>query len=312
MTTTYIAQKNDPFILSMNLDESNKNKANILEKDKYQDFTPSVSTKYINDIAALKNYIKKMNVLVRQNLNLQNFPSLEEGFSYFSKKMKEEGPHSEKIQNAINKWLDEILNVDFMNPLISLYEKYILDLENELKYSKEKNNKYENKITDLIKENNELRDKIKEVEEELKTFLEVRNESGDSSSIIIMDRNYIMNLEERNQLLSRENEILIQNYSKLQNDLMNLKGDPNDNINAIKLNQLNNENVKLRNDYNTIIEQFEYNKQKIKEISDKNNILEIENQKMKDEIQKSKYEITILTEAEQKYKNLLDLKNNNV
>ena len=215
MSTLYVGQKNDPFILNMNLNDTNKNKFNGLEKVDKEKYIPSVSSRYMDEITALKNYIRKMNLLVRKNLNLENFPSLEEGFNYFSRKMKNEDPHSEKIQETINKWMDQILNVDFMNPLISLYEKYISNLEEELKNSKEKNNKYEKKLVDLIQENNELRDKIQTVEEEFKTFLEVRNESGDSSSIIIMDRNYIRKLEERNQLLNKENEILILNYNKL-------------------------------------------------------------------------------------------------
>ena len=315
MSTLYVGQKNDPFILNMNLNDTNKNKFNGLEKVDKEKYIPSVSSRYMDEITALKNYIRKMNLLVRKNLNLENYPSLEEGFNYFSRKMKNEDPHSEKIQETINKWMDQILNVDFMNPLISLYEKYISDLEDELKNSKEKNNKYEKKIVDLIKENNELRDKIQTVEEELKTFLEVRNESGDSSSIIIMDRNYIMKLEERNQLLNKENEILILNYNKLQNDFMKIKngaGSKGNELNNSSFIQLNNENLKLKNDYKELIGQYDIINQKIKEISDKNNELEIENQNIKDENEKIKYERNALKEGNERYKNLLEMKKNNV
>ena len=77
----------------------------------------------------------------------------------------------------------------------------------------------------LIGENNELRDRILATEEEMKNFIEIRNQMSDGSSIIIMDRDHVMKVEERNKLLSKENEILVVNYNKIQNELLQLKNE---------------------------------------------------------------------------------------
>ena len=109
----------------------------------------------------------------------------------------------------------------------------------------------------LIGENNELRDRVLSTEEEMKNFLEIRNELSDGSSIIIMDREHVMKVEERNKLLSKENEILVVNYNKLQNELFQLKNENQvfDNSEKnLKYQQLNNEFIKMKNDREELIE----------------------------------------------------------
>jgi hypothetical protein len=304
---TYIGQANNPFIMSLDLKNLNLNK-NKLDNDKDKDYSSSLVSKYQREILDLKNYIQKMNTQIRKNLNLEIIPSLEEGYASFSQRIKNGEEHSEKFQDTINEWMNRLFNVNYINPLITLYENYIQNLEDELKKSKEMNKKYENNIIKLVNENNDLRNKILTKEEELKNFLEVRNESGDGSSLIIMDRDYIMKVEERNQLLSKENEILLVNYNKLQNEFMQIKsgiGSNNNNFDDMKYQQLNQDFLKMQNDYKILLGQKDINQKKVIEISNKNNALEIENINMKNQLKDFKSQEDIFEERNQRLSNIL-------
>ena len=81
-----------------------------------------------DEIISLKNYIQKMNYLVRKSLNLKRVPTLEEGFEDLSKIAKniEDIPNLKEI---ISQWLNDLLKVDYINPLITLYEKHIKENE---------------------------------------------------------------------------------------------------------------------------------------------------------------------------------------
>ena len=304
---TYIGQANNPFIMSLDLKNLNLNK-NKLDNDKDKDYSSSLVSKYQREILDLKNYIQKMNTQIRKNLNLEIIPSLEEGYASFSQRIKNGEEHSEKFQDTINEWMNRLFNVNYINPLITLYENYIQNLEEELKKSKEMNKKYENNIIKLVNENNDLRNKLITKEEELKNFLEVRNESGDGSSLIIMDRDYIMKVEERNQLLSKENEILLVNYNKLQNEFMQIKsgiGSNGNNYNDMKYQQLNQDFLKMQNDYKILLGEKDINQKKVIEISNKNNALEIENINMKNQLKDFKSQEDIFEERNQRLSNIL-------
>ena len=279
---TYFGQKNDPFFLNINNKEIDKEKINIIDKNKENEneYVSSLSSQYKNEISVLKNYIQKMNLLVRKNLNMEILPSLEEGFDFFSNKIRN-GSQQDEIRETIREWLNKLLNVDYINPLISLYENYIKNLEEELKNCKTINKKYENIIMKIVNENNELRNQIQLSEEELKNFLEVRNECGDGSSLIVMDREYMTKLEERNQLLSKENEILVVNYNKLNNELMQIKSDnayKGSEQNNIKYQQLYQQFFNIKKEKDILQEQYNIDYQQYKKRIDQ---LQEDNAKLK-------------------------------
>jgi len=306
---TYFGQKNDPFFLNINNKEINKEKINIIDKNKENEneYVSSLSSQYKNEISVLKNYIQKMNVLIRKNLNMEILPSIEEGFDFFSNKIRN-GSQQDEIRETIHEWLSKLLNVDYINPLISLYENYIKNLEEELKNCKTINKKYENTIMKIVNENNDLRNQIQLSEEELKNFLEVRNESGDGSSLIVMDREYMMKLEERNQLLSKENEILVVNYNKLNNELMQIKSDnafkgiEQNNINNIKYQQLNNQFLKIKKEKDILQEQYNNDNQQYKKRIDQ---LQREKANLKVYAEQSKKDADTLRKTMNRYDNLL-------
>ena len=316
-TETYIGGKANAFSLDIN---SNKiiNDENIqineinLPNEKQEEIKSSVISQLKTEITSLKDYIKKMNIQIRKNFNLEIQLSIEESFAYFSQKIKNGEKTQDALQDLIHEWMNKLFNMDYINPLITLYENYIKKLEQEITNYQNMAKKNENLIMKLVLENNELRDKILTTEEEMKNFLEIRNELNDGSSIIVMDRDHVMKIEERNKLLSKENEILVVNYNKIQNELLQLKNQNqimgNDDIN-IKYQKLNSEFNKVKNDKDELFEQNNIIYEKMNDISNTNNNLERENFKLKDIINKMNNEIEIYKEANKKYENMINNEN---
>jgi hypothetical protein len=312
----YFGQKNDPFILDMNKKEIDKDKLNIIEKNKgyEQDYISSLSSKYKNEIIVLKNYIQRMNEYIRKQLDMETLPSLEEGFTSFSKKLKNGGQQNEIPRDVIHEWLNNLLNVDYINPLITLYEKYIKNLEEQLKNYQNINRKYENTINTIENENNDLRNQIQISEEQLKNFMEIRNESGDSSSLIVMDREHIMKLEERNQILSKENEILVVNYNNVLNELIQIKNENAYNGNEQnnnKYNQLNQYISQLKNEKEGLQNRNKINENKINEMAKKCGVLESEINRLKIENLNLNKDLNTYRQGNKNYNILLDNNENN-
>jgi hypothetical protein len=310
-TETFIGGKANAFSLDINSNKINNedkiflNEIN-LPNEKQEEIKSSVISQLKSEITSLKDYITKMNIQIRKNFNLELQLSIEEAFSYFSEKIKKGEKSQEELQELINAWMNKIFNMDYINPLITLYENYISNLEKELQTYQNLCKKNETLIMKLIGENNELRDRVLSTEEEMKNFLEIRNELSDGSSIIIMDREHVMKVEERNKLLSKENEILVVNYNKLQNELFQLKNENqvfDNNEKNLKYQQLNNEFIKMKNDREELIEQREIINKKMMDISNMNNALEIDNLKLKDVINKMNLELNNYKEANERYEN---------
>ena len=264
---TFFGQRANPFYLDINQKKYNKNEIVLKNKNNQleEEYLQALNSQAKNEISALKQYIQKMNEQIRLQLRMEVLPSLEEKLVEYSSKIKNEKELNEKCYESINDWLNKILNVDYIDPLINLYNRYIKSLEEELKNIKKMNKKYENTITTLVNENNDLRSQLLVNEEEMKNFLGIRNGGGDGSSMLVTDRDYILKLEERNQLLSKENEILYINYSKIQNELMQVK----------RGNNYNNYNDKNENDmkYNKLYQKYLLTEKKNKELQDQFNAI---------------------------------------
>ena len=264
---TFFGQRANPFYLDINQKKYNKNEIVLKNKNNQleEEYLQALNSQAKNEISALKQYIQKMNEQIRLQLRMEVLPSLEEKLVEYSTKIKNEKELNEKCYESINDWLNKILNVDYIDPLINLYNRYIKSLEEELKNIKKMNKKYENTITTLVNENNDLRSQLLVNEEEMKNFFGIRNGGGDGSSMLVTDRDYILKLEERNQLLSKENEILYINYSKIQNELMQVK----------RGNNYNNYNDKNENDmkYKKLYQKYLLTEKKNKELQDQYNAI---------------------------------------
>ena len=136
-TETYIGGKANAFSLDIN---SNKiiNDENIqineinLPNEKQEEIKSSVISQLKTEITSLKDYIKKMNIQIRKNFNLEIQLSIEESFAYFSQKIKNGEKTQDALQDLIHEWMNKLFNMDYINPLITLYENYIKKLEQEI------------------------------------------------------------------------------------------------------------------------------------------------------------------------------------
>jgi hypothetical protein len=277
------------------------------------------SNKYINDLinqyrtenTFLKKYIERINTEIRKNLNIQ-VPSLDEGFASLTSMKGEEFPTLD--QNVLNEWLNRLINVEYINPLFGLYDTHIQNLENELIYTKNIVKNYDSKISDLINENNSLRQALEVRNNEFKSFLEIKVNDPNEGDVV-MDREYVLKLEDRCNVLSKENDILAENYVNLQKDNLNFKQEANNTIqnNFDKINGFDNlyqNYLNLQNNYEILMNKNQTNELKMFEFADKNNKLEIENENIKNKIEQQNKIIVDLNSKIEIYKNLIDKMNN--
>ena len=277
------------------------------------------SHKYINDLinqyrtenTFLKKYIERINTEIRKNLNIQ-VPSLDEGFASLTSMKGEEFPTLD--QNVLNEWLNRLINVEYINPLFGLYDTHIQNLENELIYTKNIVKNYDSKISDLINENNSLRQALEVRNNEFKSFLEIKVNDPNEGDVV-MDREYVLKLEDRCNVLSKENDILAENYVNLQKDNLNFKQEANNTIqnNFDKISGFDNlyqNYLNLQNNYEILMNKNQTNELKMFEFADKNNKLEIENENIKNKIEQQNKIIVDLNSKIEIYKNLIDKMNN--
>lgn len=277
------------------------------------------SNKYINDLinqyrtenTFLKKYIERINTEIRKNLNIQ-VPSLDEGFASLTSMKGEEFPTLD--QNVLNEWLNRLINVEYINPLFGLYDTHIQNLENELIYTKSIVKNYDSKISDLINENNSLRQALEVRNNEFKSFLEIKVNDPNEGDVV-MDREYVLKLEDRCNVLSKENDILAENYVNLQKDNLNFKQEANNTLqnNFDKISGFDNlyqNYLNLQNNYQILMEKNQTNELKMFEFADKSNKLEIENENIKNKIEQQNKIIADLNSKIEIYKNLVDKMNN--
>ena len=287
----YFEQSANPFMMNTDFNYQNK-KYEMNPSDKKKD----------DEIYRLNKYIQNMNYLIRKYFNMKRLPDLEEGLEKLSDTIKnpQDIPGYQKI---ISQWLKDLLNADYINPLITLYEKHIENLNKEVNKYKALSEKYEKQIRGLLNDNKELMDKLLTTEKELKKYMEVYLESG-VDNFKINDKDYTTKIEDRCRALAKENEILVVNYNKTLNELSQLKNKSG----FAQSNNISQQYSKLFNDYDNLKKQFEMNKEKVNEISNNKNLLEKENLKLKNDLSKVEYELKTYKESNQRYENML--KNN--
>ena len=130
-----------------------------------------------------------------------------------------------------------------------------------------------------------------------------------------MDREYVLKLEDRCNVLSKENDILAENYVNLQKDNLSFKQEANNTIqnNFDKINGFDNlyqNYLNLQNNYEILMNKNQTNELKMFEFADKNNKLEIENENIKNKIEQQNKIIVDLNSKIEIYKNLIDKMNN--
>ena len=126
----------------------------------------------------------------------------------------------------------------------------------------------------------------------------------------------MLKLEERCNLLSKENEILAINYHNLQKELYELKLNTNENFRnnnekAEAYDHLYQMYVEVSGNLEEISQRAKTNEIKMFEMADKANKFEIENENLTSQIEELKHQITTLNESNNFYKNLIEKINTN-
>ena len=310
MNTNPLGYSTNPFKLSQIVSKSDPNQKIQPPIDQSSDYLNSLINQYTNEIYLLKRYIERINKEIRQNLNME-IPSIDEVISSISI-----NENSAFDQNTLNQLINKIINVEYINPLLNLYDTHIQNLENELKLTKDILKKKDNQLSDLVNENQKLRIALEQRNNEFKNYIEVKANTNNSESIKVMDFEYLMKLEERNNKLSQENEILLNNYTNSQKELLEFKMKVNntfqDNNNkALAYDELIGNYEMLKKSYDELIEINKVNQLKMFDLSDKVAQLESENNDLKDKEDMFNQQIMQLEGSLKFYKDFADKLNQN-
>lgn len=296
-------ESKDKTYLGLNDAENTLNQFNSQNQREENSYITSLINRYRQENIFLKKYIQIVNTEIRKHLKLESIPSLEEAFNIISKK-RLSNSSDQMSQEAIDEWFNRLFNVEQIEPLSVLYETYIKNLQDEINYKTQKLKEFKDKIANIVNENNDLRDTVHNLEEQLKGQFEKKINTGDSSSILVLDEEYLRKIEARNDILSRENEILTININKLQNEIIELKVNSN---NAYieqrnnKTEEINRLYLQSKEEISNLQKELEISKQKLYEITDKNSNLEDQNENLRHELNSAK-------EINQRYVNMLNQK----
>jgi hypothetical protein len=310
MNTNTLGYTTNPFKLSQIVSKADRNQKIQPPIDQSSEYLNSLINQYTNEIYLLKRYIERINKEIRQNLNME-IPSIDEVLSTITI-----NENSAFDQNTLNQLLNKTINVEYINPLLSLYDTHIQNLENELKLTKDILKKKDNQLSDLVNENNKLRIALEQRNFEFKNFIEVKANTNNSESIKVMDFEYVMKLEERNNKLSQENEILLNNYTNSQKELLEFKMKvnntfQNNNNKALAYDELIGNYEMLKKSYDELIEINKVNQLKMFDLSDKVAQLESENNDLKDKEEMFNQQIMQLEGSLKFYKDFADKLNQN-
>ena len=310
MNTNTLGYTTNPFKLSQIVSKADPNQKIQPPIDQSSEYLNSLINQYTNEIYLLKRYIERINKEIRQNLNME-IPSIDEVLSTITI-----NENSAFDQNTLNQLLNKTINVEYINPLLSLYDTHIQNLENELKLTKDILKKKDSQLSDLVNENNKLRIALEQRNFEFKNFIEVKANTNNSESIKVMDFEYVMKLEERNNKLSQENEILLNNYTKCQKELLEFKMQVNNNFQnnnnkALAYDELIGNYEMLKKNYDELIEINKVNQLKMFDLSDKVAQLESENNDLKDKEEMFNQQIMQLEGSLKFYKDFADKLNQN-
>ena len=226
------------------------------------EFIKLITNRYKSEIDTLKSYINVLNHEIRKKLNIE-IPILSEEVL---KKTE-----TNELIILFNQSITKLQNFEYINPLFSLYEDNINALNNELKNFKTLTNKYEKQIADLTRENNSLRENLFLKETELREKFSLKLSNNEN---LVFDEDYFKQLDERNNILSRENEILLTNYQTVHQELVDFQMSFNEkyreSIEKISLyDRLEEENKKMTLALDTGMLQCQVNEDKIIELTDK-------------------------------------------
>lgn len=295
-------QKSDRSTYELNNQSDNIYRNTIRHNE--TDFMKPAIEKFKNEISLLKSYINRLNKEIRKKYQ-NEIPILD---SYQLNTQDDIKPNNFlEISKFLSDSFERLLNPDYLNPIFSIYDNHILNLENDLKYHKNLTLKYESKIEDLTKENLKLREKILIQSNDMKDIIETKLQNN---TIIPNDEEFFKFLEERNDILSKENEILALNYQKVSKELLdfslNYNEKYNESINKIELyDRLESEIKRLGFLLEDVMTKNQIYEKKFMALTNELSNIEIEKNNYMILCDQYKAENETLTEANLFYKNFI-------
>lgn len=187
--------------------------------------------RYQREIKDLKSYIHQLNCEIRKS-SLCNFNFPEIPLSEMNNKTEHLFPTNfdfkqsneedfKKLTKKFSDLLDRFMDPEYLNPIFVIYKERVGLLENENEKLRHKIKSLETKLVDYANENNDIREMNILYKEELRKILSSKVEKNDGK--VIYSEEYIVQLEDRNSLLSRENELLSINYQKITKEYYDFK-----------------------------------------------------------------------------------------
>lgn len=218
-------EKNQEIFVAHRLDHSNSAIKLLVER-------------YQREIKDLKSYIQKLNFEIRKSsLNSAiNFPEIpiKNNSDEISnkllynvdgniKKIFKDNNDEEytKIIKKFNDLIDRFIAPDYLNPIFKIYEERIELIDKDNETLKAKIRSLESRLIDYVNENSNLRENNLLLKSELKKVLNTKVENNEGK--IVYNEEYISQLEDRNNLLSRENELITINYQKITKEYFDFK-----------------------------------------------------------------------------------------
>lgn len=197
--------------------------------------------RYQREIKDLKSYIQKLNFEIRKSsLNSTiNFPEIPinnisnlDNMVNNSNILYNDGTINKNIQNKndeeyskiikkFNDLIDRFIAPEYLNPIFKIYDERIELIDKDNEQLKVKIRSLESRLIEYVNENSGLRENNLLLKSELKKVLSTKVENNEGK--LIYNEEYISQLEDRNNLLSRENELITINYQKITKEYFDFK-----------------------------------------------------------------------------------------
>lgn len=285
-----------------------KDNSSILKSKDNIDFNnitiKNIISRYNKTIESLKSYILRLNKEIRTSLINENivFPDLNNE----ENDEKDGKDNNEKVSKLLNNFIDP----EYSNPIFSIYDKHIAFLENENKQFQDKMKYLESQLSDALRENQEIREDNLYYKNELHRVLHFKVQS--SNVKVVNSEDFIKQIEERNDILSRENELLTINYQKVTKDFYDYKLQVHDSFQnyinkTSELNSSLNNNFDNKNYIEDLKNMLTIAENKVFESAEIISKLETNNEENCIIIEKMRNEIASLKESVEFYKKQLNI-----
>lgn len=304
-----------------------------LKLDYKNEIIKQISSKYQTEISDLKGYIIKLNNEVRKSNTGEEiiFPDVSSYINEISTYMNISKIDKKKLSSidlpvidelmkyiedlllVFNRTVENMTNINYVSPIITLYEKRVHQLENELAENKQKQKRYETEISSLLNENSSLRNELLRQKSEIYRLISMKVINNKQE--VVYDEEFIKILDERSKLLSHENQSITVNFYSLLDEYNLYKSQVSQKFNEF------NEKCQLYDDLNNelLVKKDEVDELKSKLILAENQIyqcindinkLTIDKETFQIENQRMKHDIDTLQEGLSFYKRQFEVYNN--